>query len=233
MFEFGKWLAGSSMLTFASQQGDRLVLGHYLGTAKLGVYSIAVFLSGALGDVIARIASGVLFPAYSRVRTEGTDRLRAMYYKTRLATDALAMPALGALSVLGTFVVHLLYDQRYADAGWMLQVLTVRVALAAIAAPCQFCLFALGRTRDGFNTNLARVVWLAAAVPAGYHIAGVKGLVWAAALCEVPALLVLFPAFLREGLLRPTREVLAPAFYAAGVVLGLGMRQILHAFGWA
>ncbi len=233
MFEFGKWIAGSSMLTFASQQGDRLMLGHFLGTSALGVYSIAVFLSGALGEIISRIASGVLFPAYSRVRAEGHERLRDMYYKTRLATDGLAMPALGALCVLGKILVGFLYDHRYVEAGWMLQVLTVRVALAAIVSPCQFCLFALGRTRDGFSTNLVRVVWLATAVPAGYHFFGVPGLVWAAALCEVPALLVLLPAFTRAGLLRPMRELLAPVLFAGGMLIGLGLRQALYAFGLA
>ncbi|HKU39350.1 MAG TPA: oligosaccharide flippase family protein, partial [Polyangiales bacterium] len=181
MLEFGKWIAGSSMLTFASQQGDRLLLGHFLGAATLGVYSIAVFLSTALGDAITRVTTGVFFPAYSRVFNEDASRLREVFYKTRLASDALILPALGGLAVLGPWVVHLLYDARYADAGWMLRVLSIRVALACMVSPLQFCLFALGHAKYGFYLNLARVVTLAIGVPIGYRISGVAGLVWAVA----------------------------------------------------
>jgi O-antigen/teichoic acid export membrane protein len=231
LFDFGKWIAGSSMLSFLGQQGDRLLLGRFLGTAALGVYSIAVFLSSALGDAVQRVTQGVLFPAYSRVRPEGIARVREVYYQTRLAIDGLVVTALGGLTALGGFVVHLLYDTRYADAGWMLQVLSLRVALNAIAAPCQFCLFALGETRQGFMLNLARIVWLATAVPVGFNLAGVHGLVWAVALSELPTLFVLWPAFARLGLLRPSRELLAPACYGTGYALGLGVLWLLSLVG--
>ncbi len=233
MLEMGKWIAGSSMLTFASQQGDRLLLGHFLGAATLGVYSIAVFLSGALGEAISRVTTGVFFPAYSRVNNEGPDRLREVFYKTRLATDALILPALAGLAVLGPFIVQLLYDPRYIAAGWMLQVLSVRVALSCIVWPLQFCLFALGNARYGFYLNLARVITLAIGVPIGYHMSGVPGLVWAVAISEIPALMVCYYGFARAKLLRVMLELRAPAFYAAGLVLGYGVLMLLEAMGWA
>jgi O-antigen/teichoic acid export membrane protein len=233
MLEFGKWIAGSSILTFASQQGDRLLLGHFLGAATLGVYSIAVFLSSALGEAITRVTTGVFFPAYSRVHNEGTGRLREVFYKTRLVTDALILPALGGLAVLGPFVVHLLYDERYADAGWMLRVLSVRVALACMVSPLQFCLFALGHARYGFYLNLARVLTLAVGVPIAYKMAGVPGLVWAVAASEVPALIVCYVGFTRAKLLSVLHELRAPAFYFAGLALGLLVLMALEALGWS
>ena len=233
MFEMGKWIAGSSMLTFASQQGDRLLLGHFLGAATLGVYSIAVFLSAALGEAISRVTSGVFFPAYSRVNSEGPERLSEVFYKTRLATDALILPALAGRAVLGPWVVQLLYDPRYADAGWMLQVLSVRVALSCIVWPIQFCLFAHGNARYGFYLNLARVITLAIGVPIGFHYAGVPGLVWAVTVSEVPALLVCYYGFARAKLLRVLLELRAPALYAAGLALGFGALLLLEALGWA
>ncbi|HKP59783.1 MAG TPA: oligosaccharide flippase family protein [Polyangiales bacterium] len=233
MLEFGKWIAGSSMLTFASQQGDRLLLGHFLGAATLGVYSIAVFLSSALGEAITRVTTGVFFPAYSRVNNEGTGRLREVFYKTRLVTDALILPALGGLAVLGPFVVHLLYDPRYADAGWMLRVLSVRVALACMVSPLQFCLFALGHARYGFYLNLARVMTLAIGVPIGFNVSGVAGLVWAVAASEVPALIVCYFGFARAKLLSVLHELRAPAFYLTGLVLGYAVLSALEALGWS
>ena len=226
LLNFGKWLAGSSMLTFLSAQGDRLLLGHFLGTTRLGVYSVAVLLSGAFGEAISRIASGVLFPAYSRAHQEGVQRLRQVYLKTRLSVDALVMPALGALSVLGAHIVALLYDPRYRDAGWMLQVLSVRIALGAIVAPCQYVLFAVGEPRYGFYLNLARALWLVIAVPLGFHYFDVLGLVWAVALCELAALAVALPAVARR--VSAGRELVAPLLFGTGALLGLLLRRALE-----
>jgi O-antigen/teichoic acid export membrane protein len=229
MFEFGKWLAGSSMLTFLSAQGDRLLLGHFLGTTRLGVYSVAVMLSGAFGEAISRIASGVLFPAYSRAHLEGGQRLREVYQKSRFAMDVLVMPALGVLSMVGSVAVRLLYDGRYAEAGWMFEVLSVRIALGAVVAPCQFCLLAVGQPRYGFWLNLARATWLAVCVPMAYYWRGVHGLVWAVALCELAALAVALPAVAKH--IAPRRGFLAPLLFGLGAALGLLIRQALERNG--
>jgi len=48
VLQFGKWIFASSAVFFFGRQGDRLLLGHYLGMRVLGVYSIGLFLSVAL-----------------------------------------------------------------------------------------------------------------------------------------------------------------------------------------
>lgn len=233
MLEFGKWIAGSSMLTFASQQGDRLLLGRFMGAGTLGVYSIAVFLSGALGEAISRITTGVFFPAYSRVHNDEPHRLREVFYRTRLVSDAIILPALGGLAILGPWVVSLLYDERYQAAGWMLRVLSIRVALSCMVWPLQFCLFALGHARYGFYLNLARVLTLAVGVPIGFNVAGVPGLVWAVTVSEIPALIVCYVGFTRAKLLSVLYELRAPAFYGAGLAVGFLVLLVLSALGWA
>jgi O-antigen/teichoic acid export membrane protein len=232
MLHFGKWIAGSSMLTFASQQGDRLLLGRFLGAGPLGVYSIAVFLSQALGEAISRITTGVFFPAYSRVNNEEPHRLSSVFYRTRLASDGIVLPALGGLAVLGPWVVELLYDPRYAAAGWMLRVLSIRVALSCMVWPIQFCLFALGRAEYGFYLNLARVLTLCVGVPIGYSFAGVPGIVWAVTFSEIPALLVCYFGFARAKLLSVVHELRAPACYAGGLALGYAVLLGIEALGW-
>lgn len=233
MMAFGKWVAGSSMLTFASQQGDRLLLGKFLGASTLGIYSIAVFLSTALGEATGRITHGVFFPAYSRVKAEGTERLRAVFYRTRLLVDAGVLPALGVLCVLGPTIVHILYDARYEDAGWMLRVLVVRVAISALIEPCQFVLLAIGESRYGFYLNLSRTVSLLVSVPLAYSAYGVTGLVWGVALSEVPALIVVYWGFARHGLSSPLHEVRVPILFAGGFALGGLLLAALRSLGIA
>jgi O-antigen/teichoic acid export membrane protein len=127
----------------------------------------------------------------------------------------------------------LLYDPRYQAAGWMLRILSIRVALSCMVWPLQFCLFALGHAKYGFYLNLARVLALVAGVPIGYSIAGVEGLVWAVTISEIPALIVSYFGFARSKLLSVLNELRAPAFYAAGLALGFVVLMALEALGWS
>lgn len=231
IFHFGKWIFASSAVYFLSKQGDRLFLGRFLGVMDLGVYSIAVFLSESVATVVTRLTHGVLYPAFSRVRDEGRDRLLAAYYRARLAMDALTMPLLGLLTMLGPWVVHVLYDRRYAEAGWMLQAFAVRVAMACVLVPCESCLFTMGRTRYALYENIARTVWIAIAIPVGWHFFGLRGLVYAAALSELPVFLVLWPPFRAEGMLRLRLEARAPLLFGVGVALGAPLARVLAGVG--
>jgi O-antigen/teichoic acid export membrane protein len=175
----------------------------------------------------------VFFPAYSRVKSEGHERLREVFYSTRWAVDGLVMPALGGLTVLGPALIQILYDRRYGDAGWMLRILAVRVAISALSAPYQFCLFAVGQSRYGFFLNLARTIALLIAVPVGFKLGGIPGLVWGVTLSEVPALIVVYVGFAKEGLASPIRETRVPAFYLGGAALGYLVLLALRHFGWS
>jgi O-antigen/teichoic acid export membrane protein len=226
---FGKWIFLSSAVFFFGRQGDRLLLGQFLGMRVLGVYNIALFLSEAVGMAINRVTHGVFFPVFSRAARDGAERLREVYYAARLRTDLLAVPALGALAVLGDDVVRLLYDERYAEAGWILQALCLRVAMSCILDPCETCLFALGHTRYGFLSNVAMTAWIWIAIPVGWWLAGLEGLVIATSLSGVPILVTLWPAFRRLGLLRPEREAIAIAGFAAGAGLGWSLQSTWQA----
>jgi O-antigen/teichoic acid export membrane protein len=218
---FGKWIVAASAVFFISRQGDRILLGRYLGVTELGVYSIGVMLSEAISTPITRVTHGILYPVLSRVYREDTGRLGTAYYRSRLGLDVLSQPVLGLLAILGPFVVRSLYDSRYAAAGWILSAFAVRVAMMCVQTPCETCLFTIGQTRYALYQNIARMLWIMVGVPVGWHFDGLRGLVWAVALSEVPIFFVLWPALYRAGLLRFGRELRALPLFAAGAGVGL------------
>jgi O-antigen/teichoic acid export membrane protein len=225
---FGKWIFGSSAVFFIGRQGDRLLLGRLLGVSVLGIYSIAGFLSEAVGAAITQVTHGVFYPIFSQVSREGRERLREVYYKTRLRLDALSLTSLGGLMVLGPWVVDLLYDERYEEAGWMLSVLCIRVAMDCMLATCETCLFSIGQTHWALYRSIGRAVWILVGIPIGYKIAGIHGIVWATGLSEIPVLLILWPAFFKAGMLRLHRELLAVCFFAVGAGLGFLVKPVLE-----
>jgi O-antigen/teichoic acid export membrane protein len=227
ILRFGKWIFLSSMVMFFAQQIDRLFLGKFLGLAELGVYSVAITLADMASSVVARLTNQILFPVFSRVNRETPDRLQAVYYRARLAMDSLALPTAGVLYAVAPWVIALLYDDRYEGAGWMLQILVLRVTSACISTPCEICLLAMGYPQVGFQRSVAKMAWMLVSLPLGFYYFGVHGLVWAAALSEMPALVVLIPAFAKKGKLRVSRELLVPVLFGVGVVLGSALLKVL------
>jgi O-antigen/teichoic acid export membrane protein len=171
----------------------------------------------------------VLFPAFSRVAREDPQRMKSVYYRARLRLDALAMPAIGIVLIAGPWLISLLYRPEYFDAGWMLQLLSIKAAMYCMLTPCETCLFSLGHARYGFYRNLARAVWVLGGIPLGWTLGGVAGVIWAVALSEIPVLLVLWWAARRHGLLDLVMELRAPGFLGVGAMLGWALIRIVEA----
>jgi O-antigen/teichoic acid export membrane protein len=223
---FGKWIYLSSVVYFLSTQSDRFLLGKYLDMAHLGVYGTATVLSGAVQGLVTKINSDVLYPAYSRVLPEGTERLKQVVLRTRLVGDLVMIVPIAMMMVLGSRIVDLLYDHRYHDAGWMLQVLCIRLLIIAVVSNGESCLVALGHPKYGFVENLCRAIAIVVAVPIGWWWGGVHGVIWAIALSEAAPLMVVWGALIRHGMYSVAAELRSVIFVGVGALLGLGVAML-------
>ncbi len=219
---FGKWIYLSSMVYFLSTQSDRFLLGRYLDMIHLGVYGTATVLTGAILTVVLKVNSDVLFPAYSKVVQEGADRLRQVMLRTRLVIDVGMILPIAAIVMLGSRIVGVLYDQRYQDAGWMLQILSVRLLLVATLSNSESCLIALGHPKYSFLQNLCRTVAMFIAIPVGWSLTGIKGVIWAVALSEIAPLVVMWFGLIRHRMFSVVAELRSLLFVGLGALLGLG-----------
>jgi O-antigen/teichoic acid export membrane protein len=224
---FGKWIFLGSAFHFLSVQSDRMLLGHYLDMAQLGVYSIAVMICDSILGIILKINYGVVLPAYCKIAQEQAERLRSVVSRTRLAIDAALVLPIGALMLLSGSVIGALYDTRYHDAGWMLPILCIRLFMAATLTNSEECMIALGHPKYAFMQSACRAVWIIASIPVGWHYAGIKGVVWAVALSEVPVAVVLWTGLMRHRMFSPVNELRSVLFVALGALLGFGLLRVL------
>lgn len=216
---FGRWILFSSALTFLAQQTDRMLLGKLLGLTELGIFSVAITFV-ELGDmVIQRLSQQILFPVLSKISHEQPQRLREVYYRARRGLDRVLMPTFGFGAAVAPWLISFLYDARYEAAGWMCQVLSARLLLAGIAIPTEKCLLACGAPHFGFQRSLSRILWLVAALPIGFHFGHLRGLIWATALMDLPALGLLLPALHSRGLFSARREIMAVLLFTVTMSL--------------
>src|SRR5262249_2056293 len=217
IFHFGKWIFMSSILGFLAMNGDRLLLGSMVDTAMLGIYVIAFNIFSAVEQLLTRIIAGVTFPALSEIVRERPAKLKANYYRVHAIIAGIAYFCSGILMASGNELIKLLYDPRYAQAGWMLEVL----AIALLAAPFQISIqffMALGMPRIQSIISAIRLATLFAAMPIGFHYFGLLGALCGLVLSQLLYLPVLILFSLRHGLLNFQREL----FFLPFVLVGLG-----------
>jgi len=219
IYHFGKWIFASSILGFLVANGDRLLLGGMVDSSVLGVYAIAFLMFNAVEQVLIRVIAGVGFPALSEVVREKRD-LKAAYYKFHAVVGAIAYFSAGALMVAGGSIITLLYDPRYAQAGWMLQLLAVALMSVPFHISVQSYL-ALGKPRYLSIVLTVRLVALAVLTPLGFHFFGLPGavaMIAAAQLSYVPFIVYINRRF---GLFDGLRELYALAFIPIGAAAGM------------
>jgi O-antigen/teichoic acid export membrane protein len=220
---FGRWVMGSSTASFLSTQADRILMGRLLSVAWLGVYAVALTLSEAASSICGRLVSGVMFPVLGQAGRETDGKVADVYYRLRLKLDLLSMTGSGLLAGMGGWFVHVLWDQRYTDAAWILRILCFRVGLALIITPGETCLYALGHTRNVFQRSVTRLIGAIVLMPLGWKLGGVKGLVWGVVATELSTVIAIWPKLLELRILRLRREALSVAMFAAAFAIGAAL----------
>jgi O-antigen/teichoic acid export membrane protein len=155
-----------------------------------------------------------------------TGDLRTAYYRFHLLIAAPAYFCAGFLMVSGAPLICLLYDHRYADAGWMLQIL----AAMLIAAPFQIAVqsyLALGMPQLHSKILLVRLMVLVTAMPVGFLLFGLPGVLWGIVGSQLSSVPVFIFYNARNGLLDLRKELLPfPA-----LLFGMGIGGLITSAG--
>jgi O-antigen/teichoic acid export membrane protein len=223
---FGKWVILSSALSFLLTSGDKLLLGGLLDANAMGSYSIAFMLIGAVQVAVLKVVGSTVLPALSEVHRERSGEMRATFYKIRWPLDVVCLVSAGALVMLGDPIVNILYDSRYAAAGWMLAALALTLVSTRLDVLDQ-CLIATGRVRLLSMMNGVRLITLYCAVPLGYRLAGAHGAVAAVAASSLFNALMMLTMQARLGLLDKRRELIAIPLFVGGMVVGWAAKALL------
>ena len=117
LLSFGKWMMLASACGFLAQQANVFILGKYLSGHTFGIYTVALVLAMLPFTVCQILNNKVLLPLFSEMHRNGADRsaiLKGRY--TVLLGNAAAVIA---LMLISPFFFQILYDERYALAGYI------------------------------------------------------------------------------------------------------------------
>jgi O-antigen/teichoic acid export membrane protein len=162
---YGQHMSLSAVLGFATMNVDRFIVGHFMGAAELGLYSMAFVIATMPCKAISELATKVVFPAYARL---GDDREAVVRFMTRVMriTGLVSVPVGLVIAIPAPAYVPLLLNQRWAGMVVALQLLAVLGILQAIGYNFPAAYKALGRPSALWKFNLLKLVlvvpaWLA------------------------------------------------------------------------
>jgi len=126
LWRFSRGLFGLALLNLIFTRADIFVLAKMYPAAKLGLYSMAIYLVQTPSSFLAAILCQTLLPALSRIQGDHA-RMNRILLQVTSATVMLGLPALVFAGFCGRSLLTLIYGQRYSAAA-------VALALAAFAS---------------------------------------------------------------------------------------------------
>jgi len=169
LVRFGRWIFISTLLTFLAGQADRVILGRLLSLDRLGVYYIAGVIAMIPSEALGRLSTQIIFPLYSRA-WERDRHLGEGFETVRRPLVLLAGWAFSGLIAGGPTAVDLLYDDRYQEAGWAVQLLAASGFVQVLGNTYGAALWATGHSRAAAAASFAKVVGIAVLLPLGFYL---------------------------------------------------------------
>ncbi|HEY8598837.1 MAG TPA: lipopolysaccharide biosynthesis protein [Thermomicrobiales bacterium] len=157
LLRYGRHISLSSVIGFAVQNIDYFIVGHRLGTAALGLYTLAFTVASLPSTIVGQQIATATFPAYTRLRSAPVT-LTKLFGDTFTITCALAI-ALGAAICIGMpSLIGPLLGEKWLGIIGPLQILTIFGVVRAIEFTFSPLYRAIGRPEIMWKSSAVRLI---------------------------------------------------------------------------
>lgn len=178
LWQFGRWILFTSILSFIMTKGDDVFVGKYLGPAMLGLYLLAYKLSQAPATEITLVFSEITFPAFSKLQDD-IDRLRKAYLKVLHFTAFITVPLSGLIFILAADFVHLFMTAEWYGMIPVMQILALKGLLHSLRATMGPVWRGIGKPYLNLKLRLGHLAILAILIYPLTARWGIVGTAWA------------------------------------------------------
>jgi O-antigen/teichoic acid export membrane protein len=220
IIKFGKWIFLSTAIGFIANQGDRIILGGLFTANFLGIYTIAFMLSNLPSQMISTFSHKILFPKFSAVNRDTPNELKKILSKSRFWLNIVVLTSIGIVMPLSQTLVNILYDQRYSEAGWILEILFIRVAIGCILIPGSITLMAKGLPQYATVAAVINAIFVIVCLPFTYQLYGTYGVVIAIAISGFLSVPVIWYGLINHRLFDYRIEAMAIFLLCTSYLLG-------------
>jgi O-antigen/teichoic acid export membrane protein len=163
LFKYGRWVTGTGIAEFASQQIDNFVIAHVLGPRSVGDYQMAFRIGEMPGTELAYSASLVTFPIAAKLGDRKRERNKLFFY-TAAAVVALGVAYGVVMIATGDDVIRVVFGPKWLGAAPALRVLSFYGLFQGLQILGKSFLDGIGAPEASFNTTVLRALVLAATI---------------------------------------------------------------------
>lgn len=157
LMRFGGHLMGFGALMYWAMNVNKLVIGRWMGSAALGIYSLADKLMRLPFFNISDVTTTVMFPALSSIQHE-PDAVRRAYLRGSRMIALLTFPMMIALGVLAEPAVLVVYGSKWRESIVVLQLLCCAGIVLATYNTSGWLFLSQGRTDILFRLGIYSTV---------------------------------------------------------------------------
>lgn len=225
----GKWILFQSVMTAITSQADRILLSIFLPSSTFGLYHLArqfyEIPIGLLNKLVGTFSIQFFVDAFK----ESKQNMQVRYYRNRILIDVVMCIFAGGFLTAGPVVIDLLYDPRYLETGFILQILGLGLPLLgmgiirdAFAAKKQFKLSAL------FGTIQAISIWCGLMIVLVIFNDPIAAFA-VISLYRIPDLIFMLTMAQRNGWSNALKEIRILPMIAVGALMGWGVSLAIEA----
>lgn len=216
---FARDTMGYAIMQAISRQVDPFVIGKALGTAPLGLYSVAFRIMNLPAGVIATPVQTALYPRLAVLQDKPAE-LRALVLAATLGQAALVFPAMAAAAAASTAVFEILLSHRWSAAGFVFSALAVAGMVQVVTNFNSSLLQAIGRTGTRLRLTFEfTILWaIAALIAAQFGLIAVAATFSIVSVLYLPRSLTILLARLQCSMLEYFKVLAAPSLAALGII---------------
>lgn len=177
LMHFSNHLVGFSLINYWSRNIDKLVIGRVIGSAALGVYSLASRLMQMPLTNVTDITQNVMFPALSAMQ-ENVDSTRRVYLRGNRLIALLTFPMMIGLCALAEPTVLAVYGSKWRQAIPIVQILCFAGMSQSVYNTASWIFLSSGKTATFFWLGLYSTVVRIVGIAIGIRW-GITGAAWA------------------------------------------------------
>ncbi|MDP4195855.1 MAG: MOP flippase family protein [Bacteroidota bacterium] len=145
LFAYSTHLTGYNIINYWARKADDLLVGKYMGTMSLGVYSRAYNLMLMPITQVISLVSNVMFPALSTIQND-KQKVKQVYINVVQVLSFVTFPLMIGLIVLAEPFVLVFFGQKWIEVVPIIQILSFVGVTQTLGNPTGWIYTSQGRT---------------------------------------------------------------------------------------
>jgi O-antigen/teichoic acid export membrane protein len=145
VLDYSLQLTGFSFINYFARQSDQFLIGKFIGSGALGIYSVAYKIILYPLENISRVIIRVLFPAFSEIKHDNV-RFKNAYIKAISFIALVTFPLMAGLAAVSQNFVDVVLGEKWTEMGMLLIILAPIGLLQSIVTTVGSIFMAKGTT---------------------------------------------------------------------------------------